>query len=181
MAKQSLSPFPYSFIQSKNPFELKHNDIWGPYSTATLTGASYFLTIVDDFITGTWTYLMAYKSQTTSMLTKFLTLVNTQFHSTAKTIRTDNGLEFSSQACQSLFINHGIMHHRTCPCTPQQNGVVERKHRYLLQITRALMLQSCLPKIFGERHFCTLLFSLIVYLQNFYLGRPRMKCYFKNN
>uniref|UniRef100_A0A2N9HX55 CCHC-type domain-containing protein n=1 Tax=Fagus sylvatica TaxID=28930 RepID=A0A2N9HX55_FAGSY len=35
-----------------------------------------------------------------------------------------------------------FIHHLTCPHTPQQNGVAERKHRHLIQITLALLSQS---------------------------------------
>lgn len=91
MAKQTKVPFPKSFIQTKQPFELVHVDIWGSYNTTTLTGASYFLTLVDDFTRGTWTYLMTYKSQTNPILTKFANLVQNQFNTCIKAIRIDNG------------------------------------------------------------------------------------------
>ena len=46
---------------------------------------------------------------------------------------------------------HGIVHETTCPYTPEQNGVVERKHRTLLQIARSLMLHSGIPiQYWGE-------------------------------
>ena len=44
------------------------------------------------------------------------------------------------------FINaHGLIHQTTCPNTPQQNGVAERKNRTLLEITRPLMFESRVP------------------------------------
>lgn len=47
-----------------------------------------------------------------------------------------------------FFTTHGVIHQTTCPYTPQQNGRVERRHRTLLEMTRALKFQSYLPTIF---------------------------------
>lgn len=42
---------------------------------------------------------------------------------------------------KQLFLQKGINHQKTCSDTPQQNGVLERKHRYLLETARALLFQ----------------------------------------
>jgi transposase InsO family protein len=42
--------------------------------------------------------------------------------------------------------NHGIIHQTTCPNTPPQNGVAERKNRHLLEVARSLMFQMNVPK-----------------------------------
>ena len=44
-----------------------------------------------------------------------------------------------------FFASKGIIHQTSCPDTPQQNGVAERKNRTLLEITRAIMLESHVP------------------------------------
>lgn len=50
-----------------------------------------------------------------------------------------------------FYAKQGILLETTCPHTPQQNGVVERKHRHLLETARALMFEANLPKRFlGE-------------------------------
>ncbi|PKI71938.1 hypothetical protein CRG98_007666 [Punica granatum] len=66
-------------------------------------------------------------------------------------VRSDNGSEFMSRVIQDYFSDNGIIHHTSCTDTPQQNGRVERKHRHILNVARALMLQASLPIAFwGE-------------------------------
>jgi hypothetical protein len=92
---------------------------------------------------------MTFKSETQSLLRSFFSWVKTQFNRGVKILRSDNGAEFLSM--ESYFNEHGIIFHHTCPYTPQQNGVVERKHRHLLNVARALRFQANLPlKYWGE-------------------------------
>ncbi|GKA67148.1 putative RNA-directed DNA polymerase [Tanacetum coccineum] len=48
-AKLTRLPFSISSIKTSNCFDLIHCDIWGKYRRPSLTGANYFLTIVDDY------------------------------------------------------------------------------------------------------------------------------------
>lgn len=50
-----------------------------------------------------------------------------------------------------LYDTFCIHHQNTCVYTPQQNGVMEHKHRHLLQVACAILFQYCLPKcIWGD-------------------------------
>jgi len=62
LARQTRLPFSTSSISSVKAFELIHCDIWGPFEVPSLSGAKYFLTIVDDFSRFTWVFLMHHKS-----------------------------------------------------------------------------------------------------------------------
>ncbi|KAI9181123.1 hypothetical protein LWI28_011688 [Acer negundo] len=149
LAKHNRLPFSPSVISSIKPFEIIHCDIWGRYRHSSLSGAYYFLTIVDDYTRFTWIFLMRHKSEAQSLLKRFFNYVFTQFESQIKIFRSDNGGEFIS--LRSFFYDHGVIFQHSCVYTPQQNGVVERKHRHILQVARALKFQARLPSQFwGE-------------------------------
>lgn len=78
-------------------------------------------------------------------------MVRTQFSKIFKAIRIDNGTEFVNHETIVLFQKLGILHQKTCPYTPQENGKVERKHRHLLEVAISLMIQSNFPsKFWGD-------------------------------
>ena len=76
-------------------------------------------------------------------------MIFTQFNAKIKIFRSENALELgSSRAATQFFQSKGIIHQTNTRDTPQQNGIVERKHRHLLETARALFVQSKLPIIF---------------------------------
>lgn len=145
--KQVRLPFPISTSNNEAAFELMHAYVWGPYSQPSMTGTNYMLTLVDDFSHATWVYLLQHKSQVTPTFGNFIRMVNTQFDTKLKKVRSDNGSEFVNKDFYTILNLHGIQHQRSTPYTPQQ-GKVERKHRHLHQLARSLMIQAGLPMKF---------------------------------
>ncbi|GKB73377.1 NSP-interacting kinase 1-like protein, partial [Tanacetum coccineum] len=147
----SKLPFPLSQTRSKIPLELVHVDLWGPYKVSALNGANYFLTIVDDNTRCTWTYLVHTKDQIHDILSCFFSYIKNHYNGKPMFIRSENGTKIVNKACLALFNSLGIVHQRSMVYTPQQNGVVERKHRHLLDTVRALKLHANLPnKFWGD-------------------------------
>jgi hypothetical protein len=124
---------------------LFHFDIWGPVSVSSIHDHKYFLTALDDYSRFTWIILCKAKSEISSLVQKFITMIENQFECRVKAIRTDNGPEF---LMPEFFASKGILHQTSCVETPQQNGRVERKHQHILNVGRALLFQSKLPKQF---------------------------------
>ncbi|CAM8916639.1 unnamed protein product [Rhodiola kirilowii] len=148
LAKQSRLKFPLSEHLSTDIFDMIHCDVWGPFPIETMSGAQYFLTIVDDKSRCVWTYLMRRKSEVADLLIQFFAMVDTQFAKKIKVLRSDNGGEFFSAKICSFLRMKGCVHQSSCAYTPQQNGVVERKHRHILDVARALRIQANIPKSF---------------------------------
>lgn len=88
---------------------------------------------------------MKTKTETRPSIFKFITFVKNQFDAKIKIIRSDNGMEFNMPDYYAFL---GVLHQTSCVETPQQNSIVERKHRHLVNVTRALLFQSHLAKSF---------------------------------
>ena len=65
-----------------------------------------------------------------------------------KTLRSDNGGEYTSNKFEAYLKSEGICHECTIPKTPEQNGVAERLNRTLVESSRSMLLDAKLPQKF---------------------------------
>ena len=145
-AKHHRDTFPLSDNKCSRVFEKIHCDLWGPYRHDSSCGARYFLTIVDDFSRAVWIYLLLDKSEVFPMFMSFIAMVDRQLSQTVQIVQSGNGTEFN--CLLDFFKATGIIFQTSCVGTPQQNGRVERKHKHILSVARALRFQANLPILF---------------------------------
>ncbi|GJZ21158.1 retrovirus-related pol polyprotein from transposon TNT 1-94, partial [Tanacetum coccineum] len=122
-----------------------HMDLCGPMRVQTINGKKYILVIVDDYSRFTWVKFLRSKDETPAVVIKFLTQIQVGLNKTVRFIRTDNGTEFVNKTLYDHYEKVGIFHQKTVPRTPQQNGVVERRNRTLVEAARTMLIFSKAP------------------------------------
>jgi hypothetical protein len=121
-------------------------DLAGPFKPASLGGAKYFINLVDTASNFTWVKPIRSKSDTAEEVMSLLK----KWHrmgilKNLKKIITDGGGEFIGEEFQDV-LDFGITHIQTTPHTPQNNGVVGRMNRTLMERVRTIMIDASLPK-----------------------------------
>jgi transposase InsO family protein len=79
------------------------------------------------------------KSKVHEIFKKFSTRAQNEFEVKIKRIRSDNGTEYKNTNIEEYVDGKGIGHELSVPYTPQQNGIVERKNRTLIEAARAML------------------------------------------
>ena len=75
-----------------------------------------------------------------------------------KTLRTDNGGEYTSAEFTMYLKKEGVCHEFMVPKTPQQNGVAERMNRTLVEVVYSMLSDAKLPKMFWAEALSTAMY-----------------------
>ena len=109
----------------------------------------YFITFIDDYSRYGYVYLLKHKYEALKIFKNYKTEVEKQLGQPIKSINNDRGGEF--EVFDEFCKGEGIRHIYTMPYKPLQNGIVERRNRTLMEMSRSMMAYSQLPQIFwGE-------------------------------
>ncbi|GJW22070.1 retrovirus-related pol polyprotein from transposon TNT 1-94 [Tanacetum coccineum] len=122
-----------------------HMDLCGPMRVQSINGKKYILVIVDDYSRFTWVKFLRSKDETPEFVINFLKQIQVGLNKTVRYIRTDNGTEFVNQVMSKYYEGVGIFHQKSVPRTPQQNSVVERRNRTLVEAARTMLIFSKAP------------------------------------
>ncbi|KAM0982243.1 hypothetical protein ACFX2A_015487 [Malus domestica] len=176
--KMTRQPFHSHCNKSSVPFEKVHTDVWGPSPTVSLEGYKYYVIFVDECTRFTWIFPLVNKSDVYPVFVKFHAFVINHFKCNIKTLQSDGGGEYMSRLFKQFLDTNGILHLVSCPYTPQQNGLAERKHRHIIETTVTLLSAAGLPQQFWF-HACSHAVFLINRMpcQNLEMVSPYVKLF----
>ena len=123
-------------------------DLFGPTRVASLGGMHYAYVLVDDYSRYTWACFLAQKNNAFKAFESFSERVQKEKGFCISTIRSDHGTKFENKFFKIFCNENGISHTFSSPRTPQQNGVVERKNRTLVEMARTILHEYNLPLYF---------------------------------
>ncbi|GJU66124.1 retrovirus-related pol polyprotein from transposon TNT 1-94 [Tanacetum coccineum] len=95
------------------------------------------------------------KMKTPEVLKDFLTMIQRNLQAQVISVRTDRGTKFLNKTLHAYFKEEGIEHQTSTPRTPEQNGVVERRNRTLVEAARTMLSASKLPLLFWMKQLQT--------------------------
>jgi len=130
--------------------ELVHIDLCGPILPETTGGTKYFMLVVDDSTRWMSVFFLKTKDQATAAFAKFKAVAENSSGNLIEVVRSDRGGEFLSTAFKSICEGAGIDRQFTAPYSPQQNGVVERRNRTVMEMSRSLLKSMKVPGCFWD-------------------------------
>ena len=131
-----------------------YSDVWGPSKIKNIIGTRWFVSIIDDHTRISWILLMKEKSKVGQIFKNFYNMIQTQFHAKIQVLKTNNARDYFNSIQGEFLLKEGMVHQSSCIDILQQNGIVERKNRDLLEVVRALILSShVLENFWGEAVF----------------------------
>ncbi|GKC77869.1 retrovirus-related pol polyprotein from transposon TNT 1-94, partial [Tanacetum coccineum] len=149
VSKEKRSSFKKKVVpSSKGWLNLLHMDLCSPMRVASINEKKYILVIVDDYSRYTWILFLRSKDETPKVLKDFLTMIQRNLQALVISVRTDRGTKFLNKTLNAFFKEEGIEHQTSTPRTPEQNGVVKRRNRTLVEVARMMRSSSKLPLLF---------------------------------
>lgn len=159
LGKSHRLPFPTSFSRTRQPLELVFCDLWGPSPVPSTLGYRFYISFVDHFTRLTYIFPLKTKNEALPTFRQYKALVENRFDKRIKILQSDWGGEFRS--FESLLKGYGIEFRHLCPHTSQQNGIVERKHRHIVEMGLSMLAQASMPL-----HYWWDVFSSAVFIIN---------------
>jgi transposase InsO family protein len=132
---------PHKTVEERHlaPVELIHYDICEMNGVLTDGGYRYFMTIIDDVSRYCYVYLLKTKDEDLNYFKIYKAKVENQLEKMIKHFRSNHSGEYFSNGFDLLCAEHGVIHKRTPPYSPQSNGVAEGKNHTLTDLVNSML------------------------------------------
>lgn len=151
--KHPLGPRELPLLESPRPAHTFAADVAGPFPTPTQGGARYFLVLVCVYSRRLFVSMMTSTSEFVDIFRDMVHHLEADFarDRVVARLHTDGGTYFNSTRLADFCRLKGILQTSSAPYTPSLNGVAERAIRTLIEMCRAMLVQSKAPhRLFGE-------------------------------
>jgi hypothetical protein len=151
LGKNVKNPFPSSDNRYNEILDLINSDVCGPMPIKYLGGPLYYVTFIHDYSKNTWLNVLKTKDEVFNKFQEFKAEIENLTNKKIKTLRKNNGGEYTSKEFVSICKSTRIGMELIVPHNPQQIGVVERKNRSIKETIKSLMNnQSLSMYLWGE-------------------------------
>jgi transposase InsO family protein len=121
------------------PLDLIHSDLCEINGILTKGGKRYFITFINDSTRFCYVYLLKSKDEALCYFKTYKANAENQLERKIKRIRSDCDGEYFLSDFSNFCVEHGIIHERTPPYSPQSNGVAEKKNRTLIDLVNDML------------------------------------------
>ena len=143
--KNTKNPYLSSNSESKGVLDIVHSDVCRPMQTTSLRGYFYYASFIDYYSHKTWIYFLKKKDEVFEKFKEFKALVENLSEKRINTLRSYHGGEFTSGEFNDYCKEDGIKRELTIPYNPQQNFMVERKNRSIMELFKSIIHDQNLP------------------------------------
>ncbi|GJS16395.1 retrovirus-related pol polyprotein from transposon TNT 1-94 [Tanacetum coccineum] len=137
----------YSKVTDNQPYSILQNDMMSasPVLLAYKSLSTKFLRT---------------KDETPQVIEKFIMKTQRALNATVRFVRTDNGTEFVNKTLDGWLRGLVFNHETSVPRSPQQNGVVERRNRTLMEAARTMLIFAKAPLFLWAEAVATACYTL---------------------
>jgi len=161
MGKQARTPFvPRSFRRASAVGHRLHVDIAGPTGEPTFSKADYFVLLKDEYSAYRLIYFIRTKDQAFECVKRAIVQVEADTKSKVRMLISDCGSEFLSNKMKAYLLERGVAQEVSAPATPEQNGVIERDNRTVMEAARSMLYAENAPNYLWGKAANTAVYTL---------------------
>ena len=158
MHRITLKPNQESIQNKIEVGESIHVDLCGPMGTS-LGGSKFFMLLKDRKSGYRHVYFLKHKSDAFARFKEFHNMM-TSMNKMVKVLRCDNGLEFQNATFKEYLVAAGIRLCTSAPYCPQQNGMIERDNRTIVESARSMIHAKGAPQFLWSEAVNTAVYAL---------------------